>query len=231
MYDGLSSSHKTRCAKILHFVRSPISMIASGYEYHRRCSESWTSVPLSERHLGKTDHQKRFGGQRGVAAVEAQLRVAVGESYCQALQQASLDDGISAEAVRTLSAGDGVGQMLHDIAALRGRTDLFGYTEACVDLISTAADDATAFNASWRRLASLAGVRGPQLPQLIDMLRHGSESSHVTRSGTNWTLRRAAERAWTAHRSAPTSRVPTSWQSLTALQLENVTTSLCADRP
>ena len=46
----------------IHFIRHPVSMIVSGYLYHRRCPEAWTKqARLLHTHPNVTDYWSGYG--------------------------------------------------------------------------------------------------------------------------------------------------------------------------
>ena len=84
---------------LLMHARAHVQMLASGYLYHRACSEKWTYDPTNR------------SGLRYPAAPHA-LLIPGRVSYCTYLQRASLRDGLAMELRRTRYAEDGIGNMM-----------------------------------------------------------------------------------------------------------------------
>ena len=86
---------------IIHFIRHPVDMILSGYNYHRKCREpSWTNVTKwSSIHIKNAKKLKNILNAQNT-------------TFCNALNKNNLDVGIEAETIRTISADDGLTAML-----------------------------------------------------------------------------------------------------------------------
>lgn len=153
-------------ATVVHFIRKPVDMVVSGYLYHRRCSEPlFTHLPMPLWAL-RPDAMLWMGGNATREAIlreldPLQLRHA-NASYCELLQQATPEQGIAAETLRTLSASDGVGSMLHDASVLHSLNSsqrLSQLLSICdSDIVQTYSEQA---NATWRQLAIDLGMIGP----------------------------------------------------------------------
>lgn len=86
----------------LHFIRHPIDVLLSGYEYHKACNEpEWTNTT---RTVGSKFYPEKFPVQG---------------SYCQFLQSVNATEGLRMEAKRTIYAMDGIGRMIHDFKAFQ----------------------------------------------------------------------------------------------------------------
>lgn len=115
----------------IHFIRHPVSMIVSGYLYHRRCPEAWTKqARLLHTHPNVTDYWSGYGNSAtaGLFFGVPEQRLALAElltngggnatersmSYCQLLQARNESVGVRAETIRSIRASDGVRRMLAD---------------------------------------------------------------------------------------------------------------------
>lgn len=121
-FNGLGTS-AVRNHTYLHFVRHPVNMIVSGYLYHRRCPEEWTRDAALFHGASDSKELVRqkglfFGADRARHAVSNLLAdgdpAANSSSYCALLQARNESTGIRAEALRSMSSGDGVRRMLLD---------------------------------------------------------------------------------------------------------------------
>ena len=88
---------------IVHFIRHPVDVVISGYNYHKNCNEpSWTnSTTWTSQNLVQSSKLKNI------------LNVSTGHTYCTSLQKVDTKTGIYAETVRTLTSTDGLTTMLN----------------------------------------------------------------------------------------------------------------------
>lgn len=112
-----SLQHRAKSLTVLHFVRSPVDMIVSGYLYHRSCAEPrWTnSSRMTGMWSGVAGSVQWFGDAVTARQVRKQLHGDGQQwSYCTLLQHASPAQGLTAEATRSFGASDGVAKMVAD---------------------------------------------------------------------------------------------------------------------
>ena len=110
----------------LHLIRHPAAMLVSGYLYHRRCPEPWTRErvdfgvakpsPASNLFLGSPRERAKL---LAVFAAGAPANEPQNASYCQLLQAVNASMGLRAEALRSMTAADGVRRMLVDRSRLQ----------------------------------------------------------------------------------------------------------------
>jgi hypothetical protein len=104
--DGYTSDKVDDDITYFHIIRNPSDMIASGYLYHKACSEFWTRVSL---------HKNKARGPNSMH----------GMIYCKELQNRSLQDGLNLEIERSMHADDGVGLMLENIKLFRNKSNVY----------------------------------------------------------------------------------------------------------
>ena len=208
VWDGLPRNTKLTYEHytVVHFIRSPIDMIVSGYHYHQRCAESgWTNrsgwigqppaweaaypaLKALRQQMGQRLRQTENGSLADEAVVE--------RSYCLALQRAAPAAALEAEAIRTLAAADGVGKMLEDAQYLRGGRFAGRRLDVCMPDVVGGASAA----ARWAQLVQqLNGSMSLWRSTASDSIRHehstGSQSARAA-DDDDASLRQAAAAAF-----------------------------------
>jgi hypothetical protein len=123
-FNGLRPPMPTFHARktFVHFIRHPISMVVSGYSYHRRCPEHWTQDRGLLSSAPKSEATLFLGYERDRRVIEHMLVIggaAPGLSYCEMLHDCNESLGVAAEASRAMVAGDGLRRLLIDRLRLR----------------------------------------------------------------------------------------------------------------
>lgn len=202
LFNGFDSSNSNRRppsnGTAVHFIRHPAAMIVSGYAYHRACSETWTTLPLTtdvnrvapaQRVGWGIQMRERFGNALNVHRIRTILSAQPHEvlSYCALLRHArnSFVTGIEAEVVRSWGARDGVQRMLADFTYLHRPSLGFGgrVFDVCNDQISPSSPN---FEATWVALVNNLHIPRERLPALLRSA-HSGYRAHSRRGAANLT--------------------------------------------
>jgi hypothetical protein len=124
--------------KVIHFIRHPVDMLVSGYLYHKRCSETWTSRSKLDPARIPPDLFDTIKGNFN--------------SYCQYLKNVDVNTGMEIELRRSLFAKDGIGRMLldHILFQMASFSRLIEVNSICLDQLN---------DLSWRELAGTLGIK------------------------------------------------------------------------
>ena len=207
--------HGSTCdLRIVHFMRHPVDMLRSGYMYHRICPEDtprrgkdgqlyhgivpdgWRNdslclqvpAPTSPEQLAEL--RRRWGSQLDKLAVALGLAVEACAPLCELLAQAPTQQGLWAEALRSVRAGDGVTSLLRAHATLAEgqraclarepsrRARVARLVRVCLhEATPTAAmqRDGT-FVATWTNVAAQLGMSEAARVRLLGQLRANYEA-------------------------------------------------------
>ena len=207
--------------RVVHFMRHPVDMLRSGYLYHRICPnvtprlgtdgvlyrnvipDGWRGTdlclqapgsqpPASPGHISEL--RRRWGSQLNRHEVAGALGLAPGACapLCNLLSQAPTQQGVWAEALRSLRAGDGAASLLRAHATLaegqsaclasppngRARARVARLVPVCLHAATPTAamlHDGT-FVATWTNVAAQLGMSEAARVRLLGQLRANYEA-------------------------------------------------------
>ena len=175
--------------RIVHFVRSPRDMIVSGYNYHRDCSEPWLRHWTAER-TATLRWPPLAAHIYFKAYADGQFR----DDYCEFLQEAPREFGVFAEAVRTISASDGIGAMLTQFKRQRGKPHPEILT-VCLNDVNVMSETEATISTTWHRVADHVNITFADIQARLVSADVAANHSHA---GKDIELSRLAKYADTA---------------------------------